>query len=72
MTVSVTLNGFKNEKQALEFLNWFEGGGEQFFYDHLQIREMSTKDGWGVDIHHKGNYKYYIDRVDGGFAVKVR
>lgn len=72
MTVSVTFSGFKTEKQALEFISWYEGGGEQFFYDHLQTVGLSTNNGCNVDVQHKGNHKYYIDRVPGGFMAKVR
>jgi hypothetical protein len=29
MTISITIDGFKNKEEAIEFMNWYEGSGEQ-------------------------------------------
>jgi hypothetical protein len=46
---SVTIKGFKTAEQAKEFLNWYEGGGEQQFYEHLDIVELSPDDGCNIN-----------------------
>lgn len=58
---SVKISGFKTEKQALEFMKWYEGGGEQQFYDHLDCVEMSPNDGCIIDVSRKGNSGRYYD-----------
>lgn len=68
----VTLKGFKNKKQALEFLRWYEGGGEQMFYDHLQIVDMSPEDGCNIDLGHKGNSKSYWDEIENQLIAYVK
>lgn len=52
----VTIEGFKTPKQAQEFIDWYEGGGEQQFYEHLEIVDMSPEDGCNIDCHK--NYDY--------------
>lgn len=34
---SVLFKGFKTKEQAECFVRWYEGIGEQYFYDHLDI-----------------------------------
>jgi hypothetical protein len=53
---SVKISGFKTKKQAAEFLNWYEGGGEQQFYDHLDILHMNPDDGCNINC--DKNYVY--------------
>jgi len=67
----VTLGGFKTKKQAMEFLKWFEGGGEQQFYDHLDIIGMPTKDGCNVNVSRKGNTSRYYDDLPDGYYAEV-
>ena len=64
MEFSVKLTGFRTLEQAIEFLDWYEGGGEQQFYDHLQIVDKSPRDGCNVDVSYKGNSGCYD--VNGG------
>ena len=54
-TFSVKLGGFKTQKQAMAFLEWYEGGGEQYFYDHLDIIGLSVDDGCNIDVNRRGN-----------------
>jgi hypothetical protein len=63
MSFSVTISGFRTLAQAKEFLSWYEGGGEQAFYDHLDCVGMSPKDGCNIDVTHKGNTGQYFDLV---------
>lgn len=53
---NVLIKGFKTQKQAEEFLNWYEGGGEQQFYDHLDCVDMSPEDGCNINVYK--DYKY--------------
>jgi hypothetical protein len=82
MTFKVTLTGFKTKEQAKEFLKWYEGGGEQEFYDHLDIVGKNPDDGCTINIHRKGfkritpnisesNGCYYDELVD-GYLAEVR
>ena len=61
MNYSVKINGFRTKEQAIEFMNWYEGGGEQQFYDHLYCVEKDPKDGCDVDMLYKGNAGFYDD-----------
>ena len=66
-TYSATLKGFKTPEQAEEFISWYEGGGEQAFYEHLQcVGEFSPDDGCNVDVRKK-----YV-RKDGNITAFVR
>jgi len=69
---SVKLTGFKTMKQALEFLSWYEGGGEQQFYDHLEMVGKSAADGCNVDMHHKGNTGKYYDVNENEVSAKIK
>lgn len=62
---SVTICGFKTNKQAEEFIKWYEGAGEQFFYEHLDIKGMSASNGCLVDVTHKGNSGSYYHEDSG-------
>jgi hypothetical protein len=70
-TFSVKIDGFRTKKQALEFLSWYEGGGEQAFYEHLPCRGMDPKDGCNIDVHHKGNTGRYYDVNGTEISAKV-
>jgi len=71
----VTIKGFKTERQALEFLQWYEGGGEQAFGDHLDIVDMTSDDGCYIDVNHKGNHRGKggcYDKFVNGFVAHVK
>lgn len=72
MSFTAALSGFKTEEQALEFIRWYEGGGEQAFYDHLQDRDMSTKNGWSVNVSRKGNSGRYWDVNNNTISVEIK
>ena len=72
MNYSVKLDGFKTKKQALEFLQWYEGGGEQAFYEHLRIMDMKPSDGCNIDVHRKGNKGRYYDDNEDGYVAFVK
>jgi hypothetical protein len=60
MSYSVRFDGFKTEQQAIEFIAWYEGIGEQIFADHLDIINMPVEDGcfvknWGDGELHEGS-----------------
>ena len=46
----VLIKGFKSAAQAQAFLDWYEGGGEQAFYDHLDIIGLDAEDGCNIDV----------------------
>lgn len=50
---NVLIKGFKTKKQATEFLTWYEGGGEQQFFDHLDIVGLSIEDGCNINVDKK-------------------
>ncbi len=54
---NVLIKGFKTKKQAKEFLSWYEGSGEQQFYDHLDIVGMSPDDGCNINVDKKYEFK---------------
>ncbi len=62
----VTIGGFKTKKQAKAFLDWYEGGGEQQFYDHLDILDMSADDGCNIDV------RRGYDELDDGYYAEVK
>jgi len=68
----VVLDGFVSEEQALAFVRWYEGGGEQAFSDHLDIIGMESRNGCLVDVRHKGNSGRYWDQDGGSFEVKLK
>lgn len=47
---SVTIGNFRTKKQALEFLDWYEGGGEQQFHDHIEIVGLNPNDGCYINV----------------------
>lgn len=53
---NVLIKGFKTKKQANEFLTWYEGGGEQQFFDHLDIVGLSIEDGCNINVDKKYEY----------------
>ena len=69
---SAKLEGFKTQEQALEFIKWYEGGGEQQFWDHLHDVGMSPKDGCNIDVRHPGNTGRYYDLNDSEISAKVK
>ena len=72
MPFTATFSGFKTRQQALEFIKWYEGGGEQQFYEHLQILGKSPNDGCNVDVSHKGNTGRYWDEHEDDIKVNVQ
>lgn len=71
MSFSVKLKGFTTKDQAIEFLRWYEGGGEQYFYDHLSIVGKNPKDGCNIVCSHKGNSGRYWDENNGEISAFV-
>jgi hypothetical protein len=67
----VIVDGFKTKAQAKEFMKWYEGGGEQMFYDHLDIVGKSADDGCNVNMDRKGNTGRYYDETIDGYRVEV-
>jgi len=67
----VTFKGFKTKKQAKAFLDWYEGCGEQQFYDHLDICNLSTEDGCNINVQRKGNTGKYYDINETGYVAEV-
>ena len=72
MSFKVIVDGFKTKKQAKEFLSWYEGGGEQQFYDHLDIVGKSPDDGCNIDVCRKGNTEKYYDEFEYGYVAYVK
>lgn len=68
----VTIDGFKTKEQALEFLNWYEGGGEQQFYDHLYDVDKTPIDGCLINVSRKGNSGRYYDELLDGYYAEVK
>ena len=60
--MDVIIKGFKTKEQAKAFLEWYEGGGEQYFSDHLDIMELNYKDGCYIDCH-RGPYEETKDSI---------
>jgi len=71
MKYQVTIGGFLTKKQAKEFLTWYEGGGEQAFYDHLDIIGEDVDEGCLIDVGRKGNSGRYYDETDEGYYAEV-
>lgn len=72
----VTIQGFKTKAQALRFLEWYEGGGEQAFYEHLNIIDKDPDDGCSIDVNFKGNHRgnnkgCYVEDAD-GYTARVK
>lgn len=67
---TVQIENFKTKKQALEFIHWYEGGGEQQFYDHLDIVGMNPDNGCNVnmDKYPNSNKFFLIDEN----VIKIR
>lgn len=49
--VDVLIRGFKTVKQAEAFAEWYEGGAEQFFDEHLQEVGLGDQDGCYVKVY---------------------
>ena len=47
---AVKIGGFRTKEQALEFLDWYGGGGEQWFGEHLGMIDKKTEDGCLIDV----------------------
>lgn len=71
-TFKVTIDGFKTKEQALAFLSWYEGGGEQTFYEYLDIVGKDQNNGCNINIHRKGNSGYYYDELKDGYYAEVK
>ena len=72
MSFAVKISGFKTQEQALEFLRWYEGGGEQAFYEHLGCVDKSPKDGCTINVSKKGNTGRYYDIVGNEIHAEVK
>jgi hypothetical protein len=72
VSFAVKLENFRTKKQALEFLSWYEGGGEQQFYDHLDIVGMDPDDGCNIDVGYRGNTGRYYDIVGEEIIAQVK
>ncbi len=70
-TFHVTVNGFKTKAQALEFLKWYEGSGEQQFFDHLEITGKTPSDGCNINVSREGNTGRYYDELSDGYFAEV-
>ena len=68
----ITIGGFKTKKQAKEFLDWYEGGGEQQFYEHLDIIGKSADNGCNINVSRKGNNGRYFDDLPDGYYAEVK
>ena len=71
MSFKVILEGFKTKKQAKEFLDWYEGGDEQSFYEHLLCIDKSPDDGCNINVSRKGNKGRYFDVLEDGYLAEV-
>lgn len=71
-TFSVTLRGFKTKDAALRFLQWYEGAGEQQFYEHLDIRGEPKDEGCTVDVANQDSSGFFFDETDEGFVAKLK
>lgn len=60
--MDVLIKGFKNKEQALAFIGWYEGSGEQSAYDWLQ--ENCPDCPVTTNMHHKGNTGRYYNIDD--------
>jgi hypothetical protein len=68
--MNVLIKGFKNKEHALEFVRWYEGGGEQNFYDHLDIVGVDSV--CNVNVSHKGNTGRYWDETDEQISITLK
>jgi hypothetical protein len=59
---SVTIAGFKNKEDALTFLEWYEGSGEQSFDDWVACEDPHDIP-TNVDVSYKGNTGSYYDEI---------
>jgi hypothetical protein len=67
----VTLKGFKTKKQAKAFLDWYEGSGEQYFDDYLDIAGLNRDDGCNINVSREGNQGRYYDDLPDGYLAEV-
>lgn len=44
MSVSITIKGFKNREEAIEFMAWYSGQGEQDIEFWMECRQQEGKD----------------------------
>lgn len=44
MSVSITIKGFRNRQEAIEFMNWYSGQGEQDIDFWMECRQQEGKD----------------------------
>lgn len=44
MSVSITINGFKNKEEAIEFMSWYSNQGEQDIEFWMECRKHEGKD----------------------------
>lgn len=72
MPFKVIIDGFKTKEQAKAFMNWYEGGGEQYFDDHLDIIGLDKNNGCNVDMMRKGNTGKYYDETRYGYRIEVK
>jgi hypothetical protein len=71
MTYRAVFDGFETKEKALAFIRWFEGEGEQFFYDHLDMTDQ-PKESSTVCMTHEGNSGSYWDETDMDVIVQLR
>jgi len=66
--ISVTINGFKSEKHAKTFMEWFEGQGEQYQEEWFDEHGIEHQD---VDVR-KINKKPIIDGENINFKMYLK
>lgn len=59
---SATIAGFVSEEAALTFIKWYEGGGEQSFYDWIDCQAVPGVKAL-VDMSYVGNTGKYYDET---------
>lgn len=71
MSVEVKIKGFKNKEYALAFIQWYEGQGEQWFYDYLLNTDREPI-ATNVDVTHTGNSGRYWDEDEKSITINLK
>ena len=58
------------DKTKITIVNSKKDIGANFIYDNININEVSSYNHFGIDIHHKFNWNYSIEkRINGGWKA---
>lgn len=69
---NVIIQGFKTEKQAKAFINWYEVIGEQSFGENLDIIGLPDGDGCYCDMTPKKESGRYFTKKDNNIIIDLK